>query len=155
MKNRHAALGFIFVTVLLDMLALGIIVPVMPKLIAGFLQGDIARTSEYMGLFVTTWAVMQFVFSPVIGMLSDRFGRRTVILASNFGLGLDYLVMALAPTLVWLFLGRVLSGITSSSMATASAYISDITPPEKRAKAFGIFSAAFGIGFVLWAHVGG
>ena len=106
MKNRRAALGFIFVTVLLDMLALGIIVPVLPRLIAGFLQGDFARTSEYMGLFVTTWALMQFGFSPIIGMLSDRFGRRTVILASNFGLGLDYLVMALSPTLGWLFLGR-------------------------------------------------
>ena len=87
LKNRRAALGFIFVTVLLDMLALGIIVPVMPKLIAGFLQGDIARTSEYMGLFVTTWALMQFAFAPVLGMLSDRFGRRPVILISNFGLG--------------------------------------------------------------------
>jgi DHA1 family tetracycline resistance protein-like MFS transporter len=155
MENRHAALGFIFVTVLLDMLALGIIIPVLPRLIAGFLEGDIARTSRYMGLFVTTWALMQFVFSPVIGMLSDRFGRRTVILASNFGLGLDYFVMALAPTLGWLFLGRILSGITSSSMPTANAYISDVTPPEKRAKAFGIFAAAFGIGFVLGPATGG
>jgi len=155
MKHHRAALGFIFVTVLLDMLAFGLVVPVMPRLISGFLQGDIARTSQYMGLFVTTWAVMQFVFSPILGMLSDRFGRRPVILISNFGLGLDYLVMALAPTLGWLFLGRILSGITSASMPTANAYISDVTPPEKRAKAFGIFSAAFGIGFVLGPAAGG
>jgi DHA1 family tetracycline resistance protein-like MFS transporter len=114
-----------------------------------------ARTSEAMGLFVTTWALMQFFFSPILGILSDRFGRRPVILLSNFGLGLDYIVMALAPTLPWLFLGRVLSGITASSMPTANAYISDVTPPERRARAFGIFGAAFGIGFVLGPAIGG
>jgi DHA1 family tetracycline resistance protein-like MFS transporter len=108
-----------------------------------------------MGLFVTTWALMQFFFSPILGMLSDRYGRRPVILLSNFGLGLDYVVMALAPTIGWLFLGRILSGICSSSMPTATAYISDVTPPEKRAKAFGIFGAAFGIGFVLGPAIGG
>ncbi len=136
--KRRAALGFIFVTVLLDMLAFGIIAPVLPRLISDFLHGDMAKASEYMGLFVTTWALMQFFFSPILGMLSDRYGRRPVVLLSNFGLGLDYIVMALAPTVGWLFLGRVLSGITSSSMPTANAYISDVTPPEKRAKAFGI-----------------
>jgi DHA1 family tetracycline resistance protein-like MFS transporter len=114
-----------------------------------------ARASEYMGLFVTTWALMQFFFSPILGMLSDRYGRRPVVLLSNFGLGLDYVVMALAPTVGWLFLGRVLSGITSSSMPTANAYISDVTPPEKRAKAFGIFGAAFGVGFILGPAIGG
>ena len=154
-SKRHAALGFVFVTVLLDMLAFGIIVPILPKLISEFLHGNMARSSEYMGLFVTTWALMQFFFSPVLGMLSDRFGRRPVILLSNFGLGLDYVVMALAPTIGWLFLGRVLSGICSSSMPTATAYISDVTPPEKRAKAFGIFGAAFGVGFVLGPAIGG
>jgi DHA1 family tetracycline resistance protein-like MFS transporter len=153
--NRRAALGFVFVTVLLDMLAFGIIAPVMPRLILDFLHGDMARTSEVMGLFVTTWAVMQFFFSPVLGMLSDRFGRRPVILLSNFGLGLDYVVMALAPTLSWLFVGRILSGITASSMPTANAYLSDVMPPEKRAKAFGIFGAAFGVGFVLGPALGG
>ena len=153
--KRHAALGFVFVTVLLDMLAFGIIVPILPRLISEFLRGDMARSSEYMGLFVTTWALMQFFFSPVLGMLSDRFGRRPVILLSNFGLGLDYVVMALAPTIGWLFLGRVLSGICSSSMPTATAYISDVTPPERRAKAFGIFGAAFGVGFVLGPAIGG
>jgi MFS transporter, DHA1 family, tetracycline resistance protein len=156
MTTRHrAALGFIFVTVLLDMLGFGIIAPVMPRLVTEFLGGDIAKSSEYMGLFVTAWALMQFFCSPIIGLLSDRYGRRPVILLSNFGLGLDYIVMALAPTIGWLFLGRVLSGITSSSMATANAYISDVTAPENRAKAYGIFGAAFGIGFVLGPAVGG
>jgi DHA1 family tetracycline resistance protein-like MFS transporter len=153
--KHHAAIGFVFVTVLLDMLAFGIIAPVLPRLILEFLGGNMARTSEAMGLFVTTWALMQFFFSPILGILSDRFGRRPVILLSNFGLGLDYIVMALAPTLPWLFLGRVLSGITASSMPTANAYISDVTPPERRARAFGIFGAAFGIGFVLGPAIGG
>jgi DHA1 family tetracycline resistance protein-like MFS transporter len=154
-SKRHAALGFVFVTVLLDMVAFGIIAPILPKFISEFLHGNMARSSEYMGLFVTTWALMQFFFSPILGMLSDRYGRRPVILLSNFGLGLDYAVMALAPTIGWLFLGRILSGICSSSMPTASAYISDVTPPEKRAHAFGIFSAAFGLGFVLGPAIGG
>lgn len=155
MTARRAALGFVFVTVLLDMLAFGIIAPVLPRLILEFLHGNMARTSELMGLFVTTWALMQFFFSPILGMLSDRFGRRPVILLSNFGLGLDYIVMAIAPTVGWLFVGRVLSGITSSSMPTANAYISDVTPPEGRAKAFGIFGAAFGVGFILGPALGG
>jgi MFS transporter, DHA1 family, tetracycline resistance protein len=153
--KRHAALGFIFVTVLLDMLAFGIIVPILPKLVTEFLNGNMALSSKYMGLFMSTWALMQFFFSPILGMLSDRYGRRPVVLLSNFGLGLDYVVMALAPTIGWLFLGRILSGICSSSMPTATAYISDVTPPENRAKAFGIFGAAFGVGFVLGPAIGG
>jgi len=153
--KRHAALGFIFVTVLLDMLAFGVVAPVMPKLISDFLGGNTARASEYLGLFVTTWALMQFFFAPVLGLLSDRFGRRPVILISNFGLSLDYLIMALAPNIRWLFLGRVLSGITSASIPTATAYISDVTPPEKRSKAFGLLGAAFGAGFVLGPALGG
>lgn len=153
--KRHAALGFIFITVMLDMLAFGIIAPILPKLITNFVAGNIARSSEVMGLFVTTWAVMQFFCSPIIGMLSDRFGRRPVVLLSNFGLGLDYIVMALAPTLGWLFLGRIFSGVTSSSITTANAYISDITTPENRSRAYGIFGAAFGIGFILGPALGG
>src|SRR5580704_6453428 len=144
-KPRVAALTFIFITVVLDMLALGMIVPVLPQLVEEFMHGNTAQAAEYVGLFATVWAAMQFVFSPVLGALSDRFGRRPVILLSNFGLGLDYIVMAVAPTVGWLFLGRVLSGITSSSMPTANAYISDVTPPEKRAKAFGVLGAAFGL----------
>ena len=154
-SKRHAAFGFIFVTVLLDMISMGMIVPLLPKLISDFLNGNTARASEYIGLFTTTWALMQFVFAPVLGLLSDRFGRRPVILLSNFGLALDYFVMALAPSISWLFLGRVLSGLTSASIPTATAYISDVTAPEKRSKAFGLLGAAFGAGFILGPAVGG
>ena len=153
--RRRAALVFIFVTVVLDMLALGMIIPVLPKLVEDFVGGNAGRAAEIYGLFGTVWALMQFVGSPVLGALSDRYGRRPVILLSNFGLGFDYIVMALAPTVGWLFLGRVISGITSASGATAGAYIADVTPPEKRAGAFGMLSAAFGLGFVLGPALGG
>jgi len=152
---RRAALIFVFVTVVLDMLAFGMIVPVLPQLVVQFLGGDTARGAEVYGLFGTVWALMQFLFSPLLGALSDRYGRRPVILLSNFGLGLDYLLMALAPTISWLFVGRVISGITSASFSTAGAYIADVTPPEKRAASFGILSAAFGLGFVLGPALGG
>src|SRR6201991_1107457 len=152
---RRAAFTFIFITVLLDMLAIGIIIPVLPKLVLDFVGGDAVRGADYLGLFGTAWALMQFLFSPIHGALSDRFGRRPVILLSNFGLGLDYILMALAPSLVWLFVGRVISGITSASFSTAYAYIADITPPAKRAGAFGMVGAAFGVGFVLGPALGG
>ena len=153
--RRRAALVFIFVTVLLDMLALGMVIPVLPKLVENFLAGDTARAAEIFGLFGTAWAMMQFLFSPVLGALSDRFGRRPVILLSNFGMGADYLLMALAPTLGWLFVGRVISGITAASVSTGFAYIADVTPPEKRAASFGMIGAAFGLGFILGPAVGG
>jgi DHA1 family tetracycline resistance protein-like MFS transporter len=153
--GRRAALNFIFITVLLDMLALGIIVPVLPKLVVDFLLGDTARAATFIGLFGTMWALMQFVFSPLLGLLSDRFGRRPVILLSNVGLGLDYIVMALAPTIGWLFVGRIFSGITSASVTAANAYISDVTPVEKRARAYGVLGAAFGVGFILGPALGG
>jgi len=153
--RRTAAFIFVFVTVLLDMLALGMIVPVLPKLVVDFLGGDTARGAEIFGLFGTVWAAMQFVFSPVQGALSDRFGRRPVILVSNFGLGLDYILMAAAPNLAVLFVGRVISGITSASISTGYAYISDVTPPEKRAARFGMMGVAFGVGFVLGPALGG
>jgi DHA1 family tetracycline resistance protein-like MFS transporter len=149
------AFAFVFITVLLDMLALGIIVPVLPALITQFRGGDTASAASIYGLFATTWAAMQFIFSPVLGSLSDRFGRRRVILLSNFGLGLDYLLMALAPTLAWLFVGRVISGITSSSFPAAVAYVADVTLPEKRAAKFGLLGAAFGVGFIVGPTVGG
>jgi MFS transporter, DHA1 family, tetracycline resistance protein len=154
-KARPAALVFIFITLVLDMLALGMIVPVLPKLVEDFVHGDTARAAYFVGVFGTVWALMQFVFSPVLGALSDHYGRRPVVLLSNFGLGLDYIVMALAPTVWWLFVGRVISGVTSASFSTASAYIADVTPPEKRAGAFGMLSAAFGLGFVLGPALGG
>ncbi|MGH9766637.1 MAG: TCR/Tet family MFS transporter, partial [Blastocatellia bacterium] len=154
-KTRGAALVFIFITVVVDVLALGIIIPVLPKLVEGFLGGNTARAAEIYGLFGTVWALMQFVFSPVLGALSDRFGRRPVILLSCLGLGLDYILMALAPTLWWLFAGRVISGITAASFATAGAYIADVTPPEKRAASFGMIGAAWGLGFVMGPALGG
>jgi len=137
------------------MLALGLIAPVLPKLVLNFLGGDTASAAKWFGIFGTVFALMQFFFSPVLGVLSDRFGRRPIILASNFGLGLDYIVMALAPTLGWLFIGRVISGITAASISTAMAYISDVVAPEKRAGAFGMIGAAFGVGFVLGPALGG
>jgi DHA1 family tetracycline resistance protein-like MFS transporter len=153
--RRAAARNVIFITVLLDMLALGIIVPVLPRRVVDFLHGNTARAAEVIGLFATVWAVMQLLFSPLLGLLSDRFGRRPVILLSNLGLGLDYIVMAVAPTVRWLFVGRVLSGITSASITAATAYISDVTPVERRARAFGLIGDAFGVGFVLGPAVGG
>jgi len=151
----RAALAFIFVTVVLDVLALGVIIPVLPKLVEGFVSGDTALAAKIYGLFGGVWALMQFFFSPLLGALSDRFGRRPIILFSNFGLGLDYIVMALAPSLLWLFAGRVLSGITGASVTTAWAYIADVTPPEKRAAGYGMIGAAFGLGFVLGPATGG
>lgn len=152
---RRAALIFIFITVVLDVLAFGIIIPVLPRLILGFQGGDTARAAETYGVFATAWALMQFLWSPLLGALSDRYGRRPVILISCFGLCLDYLIMALAPSLGWLLLGRVLSGITASSFSVASAYVADVTPPEKRAAGFGLIGAAFGVGFVIGPALGG
>ncbi len=154
-KPRSAALVFIFITVVVDVLALGIIIPVLPKLVEGFLGGDTPRAAEIYGVFGTVWALMQFFFSPVLGALSDRYGRRPVILISCFGLGLDYILMALAPTLWWLFAGRVISGITAASFGAAGAYIADVTPPEKRAAGFGMIGAAWGVGFVMGPALGG
>ena len=155
MKAGKAAVAFVLVTVTLDMLTVGLIGPVLPKLILDFLGGDMKSAADWNGAFGTVFALMQFFFSPVLGVLSDRFGRRPVILLSNFGLGLDYVVMALAPTMGWLFVGRVISGITTSSIPTAMAYITDVTPKEKRASAFGLIGVAFGVGFVLGPAVGG
>ncbi len=155
MKGRKAAVIFIFVTVTLDILAMGLIIPVLPKLILDFLGGNMTDAAKWNGWFALVFALMQFVFSPVLGVVSDRFGRRPVILLSNLGLGLDYVVMALSPTIGWLFLGRIISGITTSSIPTAMAYISDVTPREKRAAAFGLIGVAFGIGFAFGPAIGG
>ena len=152
---RRAAALFIFFTVALDMLALGMIAPVLPRLIQNLMHSSTASASQMIGVFGTIFAAMQFIFSPVIGSLSDRWGRRPVVLLSNFGLGFDYLLMAWAPTVHWLLLGRIVSGLTTSSIPTAQAYISDVTPPEKRAGAFGLLAAAFAMGFVLGPAIGG
>ncbi len=154
-KRRNAAVVFIFVTVMLDMVANGLIGPVWPNLIKGFLGGDTSRSAVVFGVFSTAFAAAQIVSAPILGALSDRYGRRPVILISCMGLGIDYLIMAMAPNLTLLFVGRVLAGITSANMSTAGAYIADVTPPEKRAAAYGMLSAAFGVGFILGPMMGG
>jgi DHA1 family tetracycline resistance protein-like MFS transporter len=154
-KPSQAALSFVFVMVVLDVMAIGIIIPVLPKLVESMAGGDTARGAEIFGYFGTAWGLMQFVFSPVLGALSDRYGRRPVLPFSTLGLGLDYILMAVAPNLVWLFIGRVISGITAATFSTAYAYIADVTPAEQRAGAFGLVGAAFGIGFVLGPALGG
>src|ERR1700746_1060509 len=151
----RAAFVFILVMVAFDFLAFGIIAPVLPDLIRQFEGGDFARASSIGGYFGLAWATMQFIFSPILGAWSDRFGRRPVILISCFGLAIDYVIMAVAPSLRWLFLGRIISGITTSNIATAYAYVTDVMPPEKRARPFGLISAAFGLGFVIGPAVGG
>jgi DHA1 family tetracycline resistance protein-like MFS transporter len=150
-----AAFIFILVMVAFDFLAFGIIAPVLPDLIRSYEGGDFVRASSIGGLFGLAWATMQFIFSPILGAWSDRFGRRPIILISCFGLGIDYVIMALAPSLRWLLVGRIISGITTSNVATAFAYVTDVTKPEERAKPFGMISAAFGLGFVIGPAVGG
>lgn len=152
---KRAAFVFIFITLVLDMLALGIIVPVLPKLIVEMRGGDEVSAAHWVGIFSTLWALMQFVAMPIIGSLSDKVGRRPIILMSNFGQGADYILMALAPNLWWLMVGRLISGVTTASVSTAFAYIADVTPPEKRAGAFGALGAAFGLGFVIGPALGG
>jgi DHA1 family tetracycline resistance protein-like MFS transporter len=151
----RAAIGFIIITITLDILGMSLVIPVLPPLIQKFEGGNAIAAAHAIGIFATAWALMQFIFSPVQGALSDRFGRRPVILLSNLGLGLDYLLMAAAPTLAWLFVGRVIAGITAASFSSASAYIADITPPEKRAARFGLISISFGVGFVTGPVLGG
>ena len=153
--GTRAALSFIFVMVMLDLMAIGIIIPVLPKLVESMAGGDTAQAAAIFGIFGTAWGLMQFVFSPVLGALSDRWGRRPVLLLSTLGLGLDYVLMALAPNIRWLFLGRVISGITAASVSTAGAYIADVTPAEQRAAKFGLLGAAFGAGFVVGPALGG
>ncbi len=148
-------MSFIFVTVMLDMLALGIIIPVWPTLVKHFTGLNDSSASLAIGVMSVLFAATQFFAAPVLGVLSDRFGRRPVILFSNAGTALDYIIMALAPALAWLYIGRALSGVMSASIPTASAYVADVTPPEKRAGAFGLISAAFGLGFVVGPALGG
>ena len=152
---RKRTLVFIYFTVILDVLALGVIIPVLPKIVEEFVGGNTAQAATYYGIFGTVWALMQFIFSPLLGALSDRFGRRPVILLSCLGLGLDYVLMAMAPSLAWLFVGRVISGITAASFSTVGAYIADVTPPEKRAASFGMVGAMWGFGFVFGPALGG
>lgn len=153
--TRKAALGFIFITLLLDVTGLGIIIPVIPKLIEGLIHGSISDASRYGGWLGFAYAIMQFLFAPIIGNLSDRYGRRPVLLLSLLGFGIDYLFLAFAPTIAWLFVGRVIAGIFGASFTTAAAYIADISTPENRAQNFGMIGAAFGLGFIIGPVVGG
>ena len=155
LNKRSAAMTFIFVTVLLDMVALGIMVPVFQPLVLSFTHGNYADASLLSGLFATIFAIVQFFGSPILGTLSDRVGRRPVVLLSNFGTAIDYVILAWAPSLAWLFVGRLISGATTSSITVASAYVADVTPEEKRAGAYGMISAAFGVGFVVGPVIGG
>jgi len=153
--SRQAALSFIFVTVLIDFIGFGIIIPVLPELIAKLIHGGMSDAAKYGGWLLFAYALMQFLFAPVMGGLSDRYGRRPVLLFSLFGFGIDYLFLAYAPTIGWLFVGRLVAGITGASFTTASAYIADISTPEKRAQNFGMLGAAFGLGFIIGPALGG
>lgn len=155
MSQKKAALGFIFVTLLIDVTGFGIIIPVIPKLLSGMVDARVEEAAPWGGLLLASFAVMQFLFSPVMGNLSDQYGRRPILLASLFGFGVDYLLTAFAPTIGWLFVGRIVAGAMGASMTTAAAYIADVSEPEKRAQNFGMIGAAFGLGFIIGPLLGG
>lgn len=154
-SGKQAAVGFIFITLLIDVTGIGIIIPVMPKLIQELTGSTTSQAASYGGWLISAYAFMQFLFAPIMGGLSDRYGRRPVLLASLFGFGVDYLFLALAPTIVWLFIGRLIAGIMGASFTTAGAYMADISTPEKRAQNFGMIGAAFGLGFIIGPVIGG
>jgi DHA1 family tetracycline resistance protein-like MFS transporter len=153
--GRAPAVGFIFVTLVLAIVGFGLLIPVLPKLIVEFQGGDVTSGSHTYGWLVGVYALMQFVGSPILGSLSDRYGRRAIILIATAGSAIDYVIMANAPTLSWLVFARIIAGFTGGVLATANAYIADVTPPEKRAGAFGLLGAAFGIGFIIGPALGG
>jgi DHA1 family tetracycline resistance protein-like MFS transporter len=155
MSKRPPGLGFILITLLIDVVGLGIIIPVMPSLITQLTGGTMSDAARYGGWMTFAYALMQFVCAPVVGGLSDRFGRRPVLLASLFGFAVDYLFMAVAPTIGWLFLGRIIAGIMGASFTTGAAYIADVSPPERRGQNFGLIGAAFGVGFIVGPLLGG
>ena len=154
-EKRRAAVVFILITLFIDILGIGIIIPILPELIKEFSGGSTSEASRWVGLISMTYAVMQFVFAPILGSLSDRFGRRPVILLSLFGLGIDYVIMGMAPSLAWLFAGRVVAGIFGASFTTANAYIADVSNAETRARNFGFVGVAFGLGFITGPALGG
>lgn len=154
-KRHAAAIPFILVTLLIDVLGIGLLIPVLPELVTELAGGDIAAGSTYYGWFIAAYAAMQFLFAPVLGGLADRFGRRPVLLVSLLGAGIDYLVMALAPNLTLLFVGRVISGVTGANITAANAYIADVSAPHERAKNFGLVGATFGVGFIVGPALGG
>ncbi len=153
--KKQAAMGFIFVTMLLDVIGWGIIIPVIPTLIEQLIDGDISEAAKIGGWLTFAYAIVQFICAPLIGNLSDKYGRRPIILVSLFAFSLDYILLAFAPTITWLFIGRIIAGVTGASITTASAYIADISTPENRAKNFGMIGAAFGLGFIIGPVIGG
>ena len=153
--TRQPAVSFIFVTLVLAVVGFGLLIPVLPALVKEFQGGDVSAGSHAYGWIISTYALMQFVGAPIMGSLSDRFGRRRIILIATAGSAIDYVIMALAPGLGWLFLARTIAGFTAGVLSTANAYIADVTPPEKRAQSFGLLGAAFGIGFVIGPELGG
>lgn len=153
--KKDYALVFIFITILIDIIGVGIVAPVLPTLISKLSNTDLSTTAKYIGWFLSIYALMQFIFAPVLGNLSDRYGRRPVLLWSLLGLGIDYLILAFAPTLLWLFVGRIITGIMGSSMTTATAYVSDISTPEKKSQNFGMISAIAGVGLIIGPVIGG
>ena len=155
MKNQKAAIGFIFITVLIDIIGLGIIIPVIPSLISELIGGTTSEAAVYGGWLMFVYAFFMFLCSPILGGLSDQFGRRPVLLLALFGLAIDYILVAQAPTITWLFAARIVSGICGGSITTANAYIADITTPDKRAQNFGMLGAAFGLGFIVGPLIGG
>ncbi|MEN9347420.1 MAG: hypothetical protein RLZZ77_931 [Bacteroidota bacterium] len=154
-SGRQPAILFIFITLLIDVIGIGIIIPVFPSLISKMIGGDMSDAAVYGGWLIGVYALMQFLFSPLLGNLSDTYGRRPILLISLLGLGLDYLFLAFAPSIEWFFVGRIVSGIMGASFTTASAYIADISTPEKRAANFGMIGAAFGLGFIIGPFIGG
>ena len=154
-QPRKAAINFIFITLLIDVMGWGLIIPVMPDLISQLKNIPVNEASPYGAWLLSAYAVTQFLFAPVIGNLSDKYGRRPVLLCSLIGFGIDYLFLALAPSYGWLFIGRIIAGITGASFTTASAYIADVSTPETRAKNFGMIGAAFGLGFIIGPALGG
>ena len=154
-NKKSAAIGFIFITMLIDITGWGIIIPVIPKLIKELIHGDISEAAKIGGWLTFAYAITQFLFAPLVGNLSDKFGRRPIILISLFAFSLDYLLLAFAPTIEWLFVGRIISGLTGASITTATAYIADVSTPENRAKNFGMIGAAFGLGFIIGPVIGG
>jgi DHA1 family tetracycline resistance protein-like MFS transporter len=153
--KKQAAIGFIFITMLIDITGWGIIIPVIPKLIKELIHGDISQAAKIGGWLTFAYAITQFLFAPLIGNLSDKYGRRPIILISLFAFSMDYLLLAFAPTIQWLFVGRIIAGLTGASITTATAYIADVSTPENRAKNFGMIGAAFGLGFIIGPVIGG
>jgi DHA1 family tetracycline resistance protein-like MFS transporter len=153
--DKKAAVGFIFITLLIDITGWGIILPVVPKLIGELIHSDITEAATYGGWLGFAYAFTQFIFSPIVGNLSDKYGRRPIILISLLGFALDYLLLAVAPSIGWLFAGRIIAGLTGASISTASAYIADVSTDETRTKNFGLIGAAFGLGFIIGPVIGG